>query len=101
MALGFERTAAGAYIRKFRFGYEAVLVKMDGKWQGTIRDGEGKPVEGFLVCQRLLKDAKGALVSMASNINVPRRNALTDAPIMVSITTPVSCDPSMESYFSM
>lgn len=101
MYFQFKRTRPGAYSCHYRYGYQAILVKMDGMWQGFIRDGDGNHVPDAFVCERTLKEAQNALAGKAVNITVDTVNLISRKPIEVSIATPASCDPSTETFHSM
>lgn len=97
----FDRIRPGAYRCAYRYGYEAILVKMDGMWHGMIRNDLGEYVGGTNVCERLLKDAKHKLHLLSADIMVESLHLLTREKISVSIATPAHCDPSTETYHSM
>lgn len=103
MSLGkFQMNDAGVLEAPYRFGFKGFIRYEgfeNGLYQGEIRDERGELV---WMCRDNTKTAVRARMGLDANeIFVERNSAYNGQPLLVSINTPLACDPSCETYWSM
>lgn len=101
----FKRIKPGVYSR-YLYGHVIIISKKAPfQWSGAIikLDDSGRPDKPVYAADdyKSLKEAKLVLNNEANMVMVEKTNLLTGEKFMESITTPHSCSPSSETYWSM